>query len=180
MGTQSFDDLKVWQLARRLMNECHKLTQGFPREEKYDLTSQIRRSSKSVMANIAEGYGRYHYVDKLRFFYYARGSLTETINHIITAHDLHYTDDSRHAELYNLGKEIEMILNGYINYSGNKRKARIPLAAKSFHERQGIREKEKGIREGIGVEHRFARAEPMGAPEKPLPLSLDPYPLSLF
>ncbi len=116
MGTQSFEDLKVWQLARRLMNECHKLTQGFPREEKYDLTSQIRRSSKSVMANIAEGYGRYHYVDKLRFFYYARGSLTETINHIITAHDLHYTDDSQHAELYNLGKEIEMILNGYINY----------------------------------------------------------------
>ncbi|MBN1933287.1 MAG: four helix bundle protein, partial [Anaerolineae bacterium] len=81
---QSFETLKAWQLARQLMLACHRMSRGLPREERYDLADQIRRSSKSVMANIAEGYGRYHYVDKQRFFYYARGSLTETINHIIT------------------------------------------------------------------------------------------------
>ncbi len=91
--TRGFEDLKVWQLARRLMIECHKLANMLPPQERYDLAPQIRRSSKSVMANIAEGYGRYHYLDSLRFYYNARGSLTETINHIITAHDLAYIDD---------------------------------------------------------------------------------------
>ena len=113
---KGFEDLKAWQLARQLMTECHKLADVLPAKERYDLTSQIRRSSKSVMANIAEGYGRYHYMDSLRFYYIARGSLDETINHIITAHDLAYIDDARFQELYNLGRETERTLNGYINY----------------------------------------------------------------
>jgi four helix bundle protein len=77
------------------MIECHKVANVLPTKERYDLTSQIRRSSKSVMANIAEGYGRYHYLDSLRFYYIARGSLEETISHIITAHDLAYIDNAR-------------------------------------------------------------------------------------
>lgn len=115
-ATKGFEDLKVWQLARRLMIECHKLANILPPQERYDLAPQIRRSSKSVMANIAEGYGRYHYLDSLRFYYNARGSLTETINHIITAHDLAYIDDRRFREMYELGRETERALNGYINY----------------------------------------------------------------
>ena len=67
------------------MVECHRVANVLPAREKYDLVSQIRRSSKSVMANIAEGYGRYHYLDSLRFYYIARGSLEETISHLITA-----------------------------------------------------------------------------------------------
>jgi four helix bundle protein len=113
---KGFEDLKAWQLARQLMIECHKLAGALPAIERYDLASQIRRSSKSVMANIAEGYGRYHYLDSLRFYYYARGSLVETINHIITANDLHYTSDQHHQELYALGREAEKTLNGYITY----------------------------------------------------------------
>jgi len=81
-----FEDLKCWQLARQLMLECHHLAEKLPAKERYDLASQIRRSSKSGMANISEGYGRYHYLDSLRFYYFARGSINETINHIITAH----------------------------------------------------------------------------------------------
>lgn len=115
-ATKGFEDLKAWQLARRLMIECHKLANILPPQERYDLAPQIRRSSKSVMANIAEGYGRYHYLDSLRFYYNARGSLTETINHIITAHDLAYIDDRRFREMYELGRETERALNGYINY----------------------------------------------------------------
>jgi four helix bundle protein len=98
------------------MIECHELANALPPTERYDLAPQIRRSSKSVMANIAEGYGRYHYLDSLRFYYIARGSLDETISHIITAHDLHYSSDPRHQELYDLGREAERTLNGYINY----------------------------------------------------------------
>ena len=115
-ATKGFEDLKAWQLARRLMIECHKLANVLPPQERYDLAPQIRRSSKSVMANIAEGYGRYHYLDSLRFYYNARGSLTETINHIITAHDLAYIDDQRFREMYELGRETERALNGYISY----------------------------------------------------------------
>lgn len=72
------------------MIECHRVADALPSKERYDLASQVRRSSKSVMADIAEGYGRCHYLDSLRFYYIARGSLEETINHIITAHDLAY------------------------------------------------------------------------------------------
>jgi four helix bundle protein len=113
---KGFEDLKAWQLARQLMIGCHALADRLPRNERYDLTSQIRRSSKSVMANIAEGYGRYHYLDSLRFYYIARGSLGETVNHIITAHDLSYVGDERFQELYDLGREAERTLNGYIGY----------------------------------------------------------------
>jgi len=116
VARRGFEDLRAWQLARQLMIECHKLADALPAKERYDLVSQIRRSSKSVMANIAEGYGRYHYLDGLRFYYIARGSLDETINHIITARDLAYVDDARFQELYNLGRETERTLNGYIGY----------------------------------------------------------------
>lgn len=113
---KGFEDLKCWQLARRLMQECHQLADALPTNERYDLTSQIRRASKSGMANISEGYGRYHYLDSLRFYYIARGSINETINHVITAHDLHYIDLGQFQELYELGREAERTLNGYINY----------------------------------------------------------------
>ncbi len=122
--SKGFEDLKAWQLARQLMIECHALAKRLPADEKYDLMPQIRRSSKSVMANIAEGYGRYHYLDSLRFYYYARGSLTETISHIITAHDLKYTSDQQHQPLYDLGREAERTLNGYINFTWKQQQGR--------------------------------------------------------
>lgn len=114
---RGFEDLKAWQLARQLMIQCHELANRLPAFERHDLVSQIRRSSKSVMANIAEGYGRYHYLDSLRFYYIARGSLTETISHLITAHDLKYTSAEQHQTLYDLGREAERTLNGYINFT---------------------------------------------------------------
>ena len=111
-----FQDLKCWQLARRLMTEVHMVAAQLPPIERYDLASQVRRSSKSVMANIAEGYGRYHYLDKLHFFYMARGSLDETINHVITCCDLRYISEARFDELHDLAQEDHRALNGYIGY----------------------------------------------------------------
>jgi four helix bundle protein len=123
-ASKGFEDLKAWQLARRLMIDCHELANRLPAFERYDLVQQIRRSSKSVMANIAEGYGRYHYLDSLRFFYIARGSLTETISHSITAHDLKYTSDEQHQTLSDLGREAERTLNGYINFIWKQQQGR--------------------------------------------------------
>lgn len=111
-----FQDLKCWQLARLLMIEVHKVASQLPSIERYDLASQMRRSSKSVMANIAEGYGRYHYLNKLRFLYIARGSLDETINHIITCLDLRYIPQPHFEDLHSSGQEAHRTLNGYINY----------------------------------------------------------------
>lgn len=80
MVEQSFETLKVWQKAHAFMLDIHRrLVPLLPKEEKYGLVDQIRRSSKSVGANIAEGSGRFYYMDSVRFCYQARGSLDETI-----------------------------------------------------------------------------------------------------
>ncbi len=91
MIEQGFEKLKTWQKAHQFMLDIHKkLVPLFPKEEKYDLADQLRRSSKSVPANIAEGVGRYYYMDNVRFCYNARGSLDETLSHLIASHDLGY------------------------------------------------------------------------------------------
>lgn len=91
MNEKGFEGLKVWQKAHALMIDIHKkLTPLFPKDERFDLVSQIRRSSKSVPANIAEGHGRYYYGDNVRFCYNARRSLDETVNHLRAAFDLDY------------------------------------------------------------------------------------------
>jgi four helix bundle protein len=117
MGAKGFEGLEVWQKARRLMVAVHKrVVPLLPPEEKWGLARQIRDSSKSVMANIAEGYGRYYYQDNVRFCYVARGSLDETINHLITALDLDYIPNALYDDLRAIADETRRLLNGYINF----------------------------------------------------------------
>lgn len=114
---ESFESLQAWQKAHALILFVHReIMPRIPKDEKWDLIDQIRRSSKSVGANIAEGYGRFYYKDRVRFCYNARGSLSETENHLIVAKDLgHIT-----AQLYQQGRdmagETQRLLNGYIEY----------------------------------------------------------------
>ena len=115
-GQRGFEDLECYQLALQVLREAYRVVKKLPPEERYNLAHQMRKAAISVVLNIAEGYGRYHYLDSLRFYYIARGSLDETINHTITAHDLGYIDAARFRELYELGRETERALNGYINY----------------------------------------------------------------
>src|SRR6267142_5963885 len=89
---QSFTELEVWKKARILKIELRNLVNSFPPEEKYRLTDQIIRSSRSITSNIAEGHGRFTYKDQLHFCIQARGSLAETHNHLIDAHDCKYID----------------------------------------------------------------------------------------
>jgi four helix bundle protein len=97
------------------MLDVHKqLLPLLPKEEKYGLTDQLRRSSKSVPANIAEGAGRFYYLDNVRFCYHARGLLDETLNHLIVARDLQYCSTALYQELRDQSEEIRKVLNGYI------------------------------------------------------------------
>jgi len=74
-----------------------KLAEGFPEHEKFSLTAQIKRSSRSITANIAEGYGRFHYKETIQFFRQSRGSLFETLDHLTTAIDEGYINEEEFA-----------------------------------------------------------------------------------
>ncbi len=87
-----------------------------PPEEKWNLADQIRRSCKSVGANIAEGHGRYYYRDRMRFCYNARGSLSETENHLRVARELGYISEQIYRQARDRAGEAQRLLNGYIHY----------------------------------------------------------------
>ncbi len=111
-----FESLASYQHALKLLQAAYKLADGLPTFERYNLADQIRRSALSVTLNIAEGYGRYHYLDKIRFFYIARGSLTETLSAFISAHQLSYIDDDQLKWAREIEAEAEKSLNGYIAF----------------------------------------------------------------
>ncbi|MBI2355378.1 MAG: four helix bundle protein [Deltaproteobacteria bacterium] len=110
----SFKDMPVWQHSIAIAEEIHTLTENLPRKEDYGLTSQIRRSALSISANIAEGYGRQHTLDKINFYFNARGSLTETQSHLEYAARVSYisTDDLARLDtlLSRLYHEINKII----------------------------------------------------------------------
>ena len=89
---KKFEDLVVWQKAHKLVIRIYKLSKGFPRDELFGLTSQLRRAAVSVPANIVEGFKRATIPEKLRYFNIAQGSLEEVRYYIILAHDLEYVD----------------------------------------------------------------------------------------
>ena len=88
LGVRDFPDLIAWQLAHRLMLEVYGFCRQLPSEEKYGRVTQLRRAAASVPANIAEGYGRYHYQENIQFCRHARGSLDEIRSHVMAVRDL--------------------------------------------------------------------------------------------
>ena len=80
---KSFEDLEVWQKGKTLTIRIYEIAAHFPKDEVYGITSQIKRAALSVPANIAEGFGRYHFLDKAKFYLNARGSLYELKSHLI-------------------------------------------------------------------------------------------------
>ncbi|WP_310379447.1 four helix bundle protein [Flavobacterium sp.] len=84
--------------------------------KKYALTSQLRRSSRSVSDNIAEEYGRFHYQENIQFCRTARGSLCESLNQVITARDENYIDEDLLQQFRERFERTKAIINGYINY----------------------------------------------------------------
>ncbi|MBI4087421.1 MAG: four helix bundle protein [Candidatus Liptonbacteria bacterium] len=117
---QSFEDLKVWRDAHAFTILTYKITEKFPKHELFGLISQLRRSSSSIGANIAEGCGRFHYKEKIKFYLNARGSAIESQSHILLARDLGYISSAESEKLFNCVAEILRELNGLIKATGKK------------------------------------------------------------
>lgn len=107
---KSFRNLVVWQKAHALTLAIYKVTRSFPKEELYGLTSQMRRSSSSIAANIAEGCGRRTDPDFARFLQISFGSASEVEYHLILAHDLDILDKSLFEQLLHDVVEVKKML----------------------------------------------------------------------
>lgn len=112
----SFESLECWKEAALLRKEISAIVKTFPTEEKFRLTDQLIRASCSVTANIAEGFGRYHYQENTQFCRHSRGSLNEIIDHLIVAHEENHIDKEKLDQLKQQTNKCILILNGYINY----------------------------------------------------------------
>jgi len=123
-GKRGFEDLEYYQLALEVMAKIHAFSKALPsdeKDEKYDLYPQMRWSSKAVTANIAEAYGRYHYLDSLHYYSIARGELNETLAPLINAQVLKYIQQTEFDSLYGLIRQTEQALNGFMSYIRRQR-----------------------------------------------------------
>jgi len=123
-GVTTYRDLAAWKKSMDLVVEIYRLAKRFPSDEQWGLTSQIRRAVVSIPANIAEGNGRIHRGDYLRFLSVARGSLTEVETHLQIAVRLAYIDRQTAREVWLLLQEVGRLLNALIRslepYNGSR------------------------------------------------------------
>jgi len=114
---KSFEDLEAYKASRvyRIFVHANVIPLLLAKKE-YDLVNQIKRSARSITANIAEGYGRFHYMDNSRFCGISRGSMYETLEHTITANDEQIISNELLSESRSLFDKAIAPLNGYINY----------------------------------------------------------------
>ncbi|MES2378829.1 MAG: four helix bundle protein [Bacteroidota bacterium] len=117
----SFTELEVWKQSRKIRTSISNLVRNFPTEEKYRLTDQIIRSSRSIGNNIAEGHGRFHYQDNIRFCIMARGSLSETLDHLLIALDENIIGEKTLEAFKHEYDSCLRLLNGYIQYLKKKK-----------------------------------------------------------
>lgn len=111
---QTFYDLTAWQRSHQLVLGIYQASRKFPKEELFGITSQIRRAASSITANIAEGFARYHFKDKIRFYHQARGSVAEVQNFLTLARDLKLLDDEVYKQLHEQADEARRLINGLI------------------------------------------------------------------
>jgi len=117
---KNFKELKVWEKAYQLCLDLYKATADFPNEEKYGLSSQMRRSAISIPSNIAEGYGRKTIPDYVRCLYIAYGSTCELETQTLLSGDLSYLNKADQSSLLEKIKEVERMLMALIKSLENK------------------------------------------------------------
>ena len=118
---RDFRELQVWRKGHHLVLDVYRATSGFPREELYGLTSQVRRSAASIPANLAEGCGRGGDPELARFMQIAMGSASELEYHLLLARDLNHLDNDVYVELEQKVKEVKRMLAPFINRLKNKK-----------------------------------------------------------
>jgi len=112
---RKFEDLNVWQMGKKLTVNIYEITSHFPKEEVYGITSQVKRASLSVPANIAEGFGRFHFMDKAKIYLNARGSLYELKSHLLIAKELGFMNDTAEGGVLEYIEDFALKLNNFIN-----------------------------------------------------------------
>jgi len=116
MKYNDFRDLEVWQKCMEIRKKIWELCKTFPPEEKYRLSDQMIRASRSTTANISEGYGRFHFQENIQFCRQSRGSLYELIDHLLVAEECDYMESDDSNDLIEEITTTIIILNGYIKY----------------------------------------------------------------
>lgn len=116
------EDLEVWKKGREFRNKISIFCKTLPKEEKYRLVDQMIRTSRSITANIAEGYGRFHYQENIQYCRQARGSLTEMYDHLTVALDEGFVTNDQLIEHVEFQKLLLKILNGYISHLQKRKK----------------------------------------------------------
>jgi four helix bundle protein len=120
---RSFEDLDCWKQCRALRLFVRKeIVPSLPQQERYELGDQISRAARSTTANIAEGYGRFHYLDNAKFCSNARGSCWEVLDHLIAAHDEGLISNAALERGREMVGSAVKLLNGYMNYLNRAQK----------------------------------------------------------
>ena len=113
---QTFEDLEVYKAAREFRVAMYVASRRLPAFEKFELASQVRRAAVSLTNNIAEGHGRFHFLDQIKFMLQARGSLQELIDDLNVCEDEKYLPSSEVAQLKQRGWHVLKLLNGYLRW----------------------------------------------------------------
>ena len=118
---RTFEDLEVYKAAREFRKKMYEVARQLPDFEKYALGDQVRRAAVSSTNNIAEGHGRYHFADQVKFFLASRGSLQELIDDLNTCEDEPYVEAVKIGNLKGEGWHVLSLLNGYLRYVRNRK-----------------------------------------------------------
>ena len=119
----NFEDRDCWKVCYDLKLYVKKeILTNLPKTERFELYSQLLRAARSGTANIAEGWGRYHYKENIKFLLNARGSVAEILDHGIEAKDCDYISDEVLKTLRNKVESCLRLINGYIKYLRNRSK----------------------------------------------------------
>lgn len=114
---KSFTDLHAWQSGHTVVLYIYRTTKNFPKEEQFGLTNQIRRASVSITSNIAEGFSRTSFKEKVQFYAIALGSLTEVQNQLLIARDVQYLAQEEFATISSETITASKLINGLIKHS---------------------------------------------------------------
>ena len=115
--SRGLENLEVWREAMAFVEEVYRIViPTLPREERFALREQLQRAAQSIPANLAEGYGRYHYADQIRFCYIARGSAEEVYTYLTLAHRLGYLAEEPYRQISTSLQSLKRLINGYIRY----------------------------------------------------------------
>lgn len=114
---KSFTDLNAWKEGHKLVLDIYKITQKFPKEELFGLTNQLRRAAVSLTSNIAEGFSRNSFKERIQFYHVSLGSLTEIQNQLLVARDIGYISEGDFKEIAEDTITVHKIINGLIKKS---------------------------------------------------------------